>query len=1363
MGLYRHRRFCGACLILLATLAWAEAPATHDWSPSTRPIWDAYYAHDFERAQRLALRLLREVDQERTRTDAATLHALCLLRSDTRADRQDGRTRLERLVADNPSLADDPECNLAYGIALTAQHETGHALDVLDHAVRGFARQDRPARQAAALVNLGRAWIAHGEWESMPSRFRIPLPRTAEKRAAIRREQLATIRDQLTELNQPVALAELDLAWAQHLLTSSMDDIADGVARLEELVAVEHWQPVHAEAAFALARHYDHTDRTADAVPLYRRLVESWSDARVHLARTRFEALSQPEIRLDLPQSIAPNTPATFGLDVRGLPRVRVEIRQVDVNEWLRTPGQRGRDRFLSESGSIRYVREFDTQHTDPLTWWNSTTLDAAPTCDLAAGTYVVIVRPVPDVDASAHTHKQLLVVSDLHAVAVVNNHNVAIGCAAENPPASGTVRFWMLRSFTPTRAPLRDGVAMFPLPNEARLMRDRDWIALIETDTQHAICRGTLPESLTAAATRPRVFLTGGPPTPAIGSRVQVAGLVLPPGAEDTLTLSWLDAFGDARITEQATPTGGWFSVSTVLDETVAGDHLRVVPRSGNRTLENAISLPQFDVPSPDRPRFKVEVNAPQHLRPGERLRALVHVRYPWGVAPRRCRVHCLIRVAELPTDDPRTAAQPVAAVVRRGRLDADGEFALWIPADKLGDPATPRIISIEPSVYSWDGRRGSGFAELIAGPQPVHAWISLRPATPKVGDRIHFGLHWFQPGGRPAIPYPRIEIVRDNQSIADLTLAPRHTGLTSEVWRATHPGPYIARTTLPASEDDPLPVALSFDVTEAPAAAAPPPAHAVGLGSSPAAPRLQLQTRPDRPELLFTESGEELHALLRTPADGLSIHTPPATQPGDTVHLFVRADDGWKWEWSGPIEATAATLPTLRTKEAQPTAWPGNPYSITVAPHSHNNPSTLVARLIPVVTAGVADHAPMHDRTTSEAPSLNVATSNGRVLTAPAVSDPVSLLSPALHDFLIDGMTMWTAARSIDNEPMPLQVPLPTQPGLYELRLAHVRGNQLLAQTAKLIDTRHGLSVALDVPRHLLVGDRALVALQLHNGCPAGVIAHVTFESDPGVALEAFRGNDSRPLDREPGADSFRIPLQANEDVWIYADAEAVSPGPADVRARVVSEHREAVAQQTCTVRDLKPPDRKARVHMRRSLFVWQPAEPREGPRSSPLKRGPILSPQELRQQLGPVPDEPLADESEDRPAERADWTWHPVSPEARLIPGQFLLVKEEWLLETPLEPSHWQQWVPATCDAVPRDYEEYPPIGPRRDRRRDRIAVDVPKLAPGIHAHQYFLAVVRPGACSLPPPTLRQGDRTIGIELTPLRTRPIVIAED
>jgi tetratricopeptide (TPR) repeat protein len=1319
-SIYRHRysrttRLAWLAVLSLpafADLSQTSAPA-RSWSPDVLSALETYRAGDFVAAQRLGTQILSQARDPRVQRDAAVLETLCLLRMPARADRIDGRTRLQQLIAEDPTLRAEPECELAYGIAETELSETSTALKALERAAADFAQQGLPARQAAALVALAQAWVRHGEWQTTPPQFAVPRPQSATDADAVRRAQIEALRARIAALpDHQAALDELDLVLARHWLDTG-DAAGDGLAILTRLAAAPELTRASAEATLTLAERHEQAGQWAGALQAYQRLRQGWHGDLAHQAEQRAAEITRPQIVAEVPAAVPSGQPVRAHVRIRGLKSVQVEVRQVDVEAWLNTPRSRGNEALLPESGSVRLTRELDTRATPAYGWWDSDALETPLEFTGEPGAYVLVVRGAGD-DARPAVAKRLIVVSDLRAACYVGARHVVLW-AQRGPASAGTLtaKFWMSRSFAPTEVPFDGDVARFALPGEARVMRERGWVCLVRAGEHLAVCRGTLPATEPGQSAS-QVLLLAGPPEAEVGDSLYISGVLLPArGATElsaeSLKLEVLDAVEKVHFTQEIKPpASGAFAMEVPVTADFAGNHLRVLARHGERALENVLGRVTMSVPTPDAARFDVQVEAPAYL-PAENMLLTSRVRavYPWGATPALTPVQCTLRAAALPKTGGE-AAPVVAAVERDGRLGPDGQWTFSVPLADFGLPGRPLAVRIEAYVQSREGRTGAGVAEALEAPQRPYAWLLHTPVPPVAGQDVRFRVGWFEPDGRAIAGTPEVVLHRDDREIVRLPLHAEREGWLSAPWQPTEPGSYQATAVLAALGAEPLTLSETLAVLAATktAPAATPAVHCAAQwvqSADRAAVQVELDGHSEEPLLVLAEDGDPQAARTLAALDGhATVLLPAETKATAGMRVAVARMGGAELELLGSAEV--APDPQRAVEVAltvgQPEVWPGSRVAARVS-GGWPTGTTLTARLIDAVNAGYPSEA-------AEPPGTNVDA------------------WPALSE----GSTLWCMSREAERETTEFQVPVPAKPGLYKLIVLARRPGGETANGATILDARRGVRLEINAPARLTLGDRTLLAARVENAYAEPIEARLQCDAGAGMQLETLRvenpGAASTPVQR---GEPVTVNLPAQGQAWLYMDAEAARLGTG--RATIEVTARGVSSTASCTY-EVLPPDSPAEsdrnVSVRRSVAVWTPPANYE--------------------ELDHPPEE-----------EAARWTAVPFSPEARLMPGQFLEVSEEFTLREALPEGTWRQRVPPTCCLVTGQIGRAAPIGPRQSDQDGALVFRVMSLAPGSHVHKYFLAVVRPGAAVIPAPEVRCGPTLLPLAVEPADLRVIV----
>lgn len=1331
--------------------AHADQPASappRSWSPEVMDALRSYQAGDYATAQRWCAQVVPRRGQERAQLDAAVIEALCLLRMPARSDRVDGRVRLKQLYEEDPTLADEPECDLAWGIAQTALAETGDALGSLARAADGFAAQGLPDRQTEALVALAEAWARHGEWETTPARFGIRRPTDSATANAIRRAQIEAVRSQIETLPDPdEALARVNLILAEHLLESD-GETDEALAILSRLAQAPELTLAGADAAMRLAEHHESVGQWDQALRLYERLRREWHGDLVRVAEQRALEITRPKVVLEVPAAARTGQKVNVRVRVRGLDHVQLEVRHADVEAWLASSQTRASEAFLPESGSLRAAWELDTRAPGAHGWWESDGVDPPLEFSAEPGPYVVLARGQGG-DGRTQVVKRLVTIGNLVATCFVGPREalvwaVCLAPSADNPGPGATAKFWMNRSFMATERKLERGLARFPLPGEARVMRDKGWVCLVRSGEQLTVCRGQLPQA-EASEGPARAALVAGPPAPQVGELLYVSGLLLPAGGRDelpaadaTVQIRVVDAVekvlwvGDAKVS-----AGGTFASEVPIAADWAGKHLRVLARYRGAVLENILGRVTLSVPDVDQSRFRVRVELPPWYHPSVPLvTGGVQAEYPWGTVPTRADVRCTFRAVQLATTLANNDPVLGKRLDRHGQLDQRGWVGFAVPPDDFGLSDGPLAIGVEATVTSWDGRRGVGTAETLLGPQPVHAWLKHDPPEPVAGCAVRFHLGWFQAGGLSVTRLPDVEIRCNGTEVAHLPTYSTREGLVSDPWRPAEPGSYQVVATLTTMEAEPLLLSKVLEVS------APEPNAAIAsrpqcrayraLEGGRNAVRIELDGELPVPLAVLVVAGDPLAAATVDKLAGPVELLLPLDQgvPDLRVLVLTAGPDGPELLCVEDVAADPHQALRLRLAAPDTDPWPQTTVVVRATCHPAVG-TALTARLIHAATAGYSDQPASARRppATSAAQRITMVSSTGRPVASAEAEPGEADLSiggsdtTALQRALLEGATLWTTSVASQAELTELAVPLPAEPGLYKLIVLARASGGAIATEAVILDARRGVRLALDTPEQLTLGDRSLLALRAENGYTEPIKARIEWQPGEGLHAESLRvAAQGQPTLLHPAGEPVILELPANGHAWLQAEIEAIRVGPGQARAEVLAGQSRQTA--VCPYEIVPPAVAPADTHIKikRVLFVWKESD------------------------------------GQDDPAVEKRWEWVARSADERLAPGQFVRVREYLMLCESEAEMTWSQRVPATCRVMsPQPSEES--IGRPQGDQLDRLVFQVPGLPAGVHVHEYTLAVVRPGACLLPAPELRRGATRLPVLLDPPELRLVV----
>ncbi|MBI5864101.1 MAG: hypothetical protein HZB38_06300 [Planctomycetes bacterium] len=165
----RFRGAIGVRLLLCLSLAAVLSPCAAaqgvppGWSPELAEPFGLYTHGRYSDAINLC-RSIADSNRGRVRQEAEALAAMAVMRSPSRTDRSEGRTRLAQIIRQQPDLRERPDVRLALGAARLGLNERAAALEELLAARDGFVRANRPDAALDVYSLLAEAWSSFGEW-----------------------------------------------------------------------------------------------------------------------------------------------------------------------------------------------------------------------------------------------------------------------------------------------------------------------------------------------------------------------------------------------------------------------------------------------------------------------------------------------------------------------------------------------------------------------------------------------------------------------------------------------------------------------------------------------------------------------------------------------------------------------------------------------------------------------------------------------------------------------------------------------------------------------------------------------------------------------------------------------------------------------------------------------------------------------------------------------------------------------------------------------------------------------------------------------------------------------------------------------
>ncbi len=1354
----------------------ATQPTAREWSPAVAEALEAYRNGQFAAAQATCARLLQEGREARVRFDAALLNALCQLRGASRDEWREGRTRLAQLAQEDPSLSGEPECNLAYGQAQLAMNETAAALDSLDLAVAGFAAQAATQRTLAALVALAEAWAVHAEWELTPRRLGVTGPAESAQADGVRRAQIEAVRARAAALaGSADAVVRIDVVLAKLLMRADAT-AAEGRQCLARAAESAAHSDAAAEAALLLAEEHEQRGEWAEAVRWYEQVRAAGRRELSARAADRLQRIEQPQVQLEVPATVGGGVRVPIQLRVRGFEQVSVEVRRVDLEAWLTSGPGRGNELTLPETGSVQYARELTPRRDDPLAWWEAGAAGETLEFTAPGGALVVLAR-ARRAGAAEQVVKKLVIASALEVACRAGPREVVVWARGPGADRAGTVTFWMRRSFVPLQASLQNGLAIFALPNEARVMRDREWLCLVRQGDQLALCRGVLEAAAPVEAGR--VLLLGGPKGVAVGGKFHVAGWLLD-GAVETgraVRIEVTDATDEVLFTREVpVSAGGAFATEFVVSAALVGKSLRATAKLDGRVLDNIGPRVFGSIAAPEASRYLVRTDwPPWQADAAAGLQGRVSVTDEAGLAPQGEVLFARIEAHALPGGD---TVEALGFTERLVRLNAQGQYALQIAGAELGQAAGPARVSMSLRAGHRDAARAEAVAEMLLGTQPVAVWLTREPEVLRCGQAGRFGLGWYHPDGVAVNENPVIEVWRGEQRVAALPVGVTRAGLRSTWWEPGEPGAYRAQVRVPVRDGEALEARTEFVVAAAPTSAPAAGTPLVCRGEAARAGeregvRVELGGPIDQPLLVLVDDRGALSGTVVAPsAQAPSLFVPTRCAPRRTTRLSVVAPGPDAPAVLADVPVRAPTTERLALAADCPAeAWPGVDLPVTVRtePAGSQAGMVVVARLIEARTAGAAGwdprlepsgaapvwvtgRGPTTPATADEPTRVSPGAATGAVLPATAgLRAPAELLA-ALEAALAEGETLWCTSVDCSTGVCDLRIALPSVPGLYRLELAAVTPRGSAAVGTRLIDTRRGLAVRCQLPDQLSLGDRTVLAVRLENGGAEPMVADVRIAGGAGLHTEAVRlleTRDGTSVHATEGAYAVTVPEHGQ--TWLHVGVEASQPGAGEAVVEVACGTQRRREVRPYQVWSAPTASEAPAATLRRTVTVWSP----------PVwdANGQVFDPKIYEDAHVP---QPYRWPRSVYRLRELHWTERPWLAGDRVARGELVHVREEFTVDRSRAALVWRQPVPANCWAMATVLRDAPGLGAFERVREGQMEYRVPALAEGPQVQEYFLGAVRPGVCLLPAPTWLTKEQVVTVAVEPAETRLIVVGD-
>lgn len=1327
------------------------------WGSDAATLLRMIRGDDAQRAAELASAQLRSERDPVVRRELRAVLAITLLYSPDRPSQTDGRTLLVELIREFPPLAARGECRQALGVASLALRETSAALEHFAAAADDFEMRGAAPEFADALGGLAQAWAAHAEWEMTPRRFGVTAPAGPDQIRAIRDHQFEELVRRAARLPLSGAADRVRLAQARRWLQED-DGATSAVKLLEQLCPAGRRDRVAGEAALTLADVYEQAD-DAEALKRVLTLAVACEDAGVaSFARDRLGALRRPRVEVLSSLEAVPGQAPPLQLRARNVTQLRAELRRIDLGDWLQEKQGRFLPAQLATSGSVLWAHTWEVSSAaDDGTWWCGPAADA-PRLPGDVGLYVLELR-CESTEGAPLVQRHLVTISGLRAVAFIGDSRVVVWsepCDGGASPSRIAGRFWMYGSFQPTRFELRDGHSVFRLPAEARLLRDRRWSMLLESDLGPLFLTDALPLADLDADSVGTYILTAATAEIRDTRRFTVTGALLEEPApasklagREEYKLVLIDTAGSevANAPLQVSPSGVFFANIALSDSSIAR-HLAVVLRRGLRSLTNVAGRYTLPVSMDEGSDAQLHIAL---RNPDERgQHDEIHVRFfgklPWNVALKDAMVFWGGRLVALPTADA-PAWGAVYPSGERNRMDAQGMAEGHAPRFSDRPFEKPILFGVWATLRGWDGRRVTSAAQFLLGPQRRHAWLTTDPPVTVVDQPLSIAAGWIDAEIGVIDAWPSVRISRDGKPCAELQLHAGPRGLCTPAWTPSVAGKYTADLVWPdyAGVQNPPTAQLVFRVDASARTAASAPAACTAIlrlieGNVVCELRADAQPEGARVAALLIGERDPLGVV------GLNPQTSAASVPvGDETPrrvIFFRWVDG-RVARAGEarVESRLGGTLKLEIELSQRRVLPGAAARVVaqVRGEQTSEPVTLVARLVPASSDSAvqwADGDWRSDEILDAAIAVSAAPVAGLREESPAGGwITVERSRSAAELFFSDGQTLWTATAVARDGRAEFDVPIPRTPGGYRILVYATSRNTAGVVAQDFIAARDGHVLRAFLPERYCLGDRVQVVLEAIAADPRRATDNESFGvTADGGGLLVFDVSAAAPdLQRDAeGRLRWNVSSAGAATAVVVVEAAAIGEGvlriecpggaaaPLEVPIRVQEPAAAVVA------------DRSIRV--KRSFVRMIAYEEEEIPEMDPRAEGRLFGHQ---------------------------WQRIPMDPaKEHVVPGQILLIREEVENPTAISDLTWRQTTAANTVAVLDRPAHMPEIAPIRVRRPDRVEFSG-SLLPGRTTHEYFIVATRGGSCVLPSPEVFAGDRPVNVDMAGGETRLTVIS--
>lgn len=1276
------------------------------WQAELAPLVERWWSGEQAQVQAEAGQILRTASTSQIQNQADMLIAMCLLRSPVRSDITDGRSIVARVGEENPNLAMSPSVEFALAVGHRTLFETTAALTKLMGLTRQL--QAEPKRLAVVYEHLAETWLIHNEWAGTP--FADEMPDTPEEMVTFRLRRLNEIAEKARELQFPQNTKDM-IEWA---IIRVLKDAAsealheESFGRMQRL-AQQPLSPASIAARWELVTSLEAKSDWQAIDTVLKSLLKSTEASDVLQAQEMLAELAQPSLELELPDVVRPNNPASVQITARNLDKLSLTVRRVELAEWLDKQRGRFESQQLPIAGSLVSEHQLDGSNQKvPLP--NN------------VGHYVL--HAVGSHPKGQIEQRRLLQVSAIDAHLTLGRLRAVLWLPGMPQDESANLIFWMRDAFVPFRRDISQRVTNFGLPGEARVFKDKRWLALIRIGQDSLLLRGNVP---VGKEQRDRVVFTGSPFTPRVGETYRLSGRLLSQ-AEQLEPLQVLFEGSDGKLFHQATispDASGVFSTEWQIPLEVADLPIRVRAVRGREAIPPATDPFNFRPQAISQSKLYVHyLGETQFKQWTPFFEAWQAARYPWELSTARSlKINAAFDFYIFPegTESPWSiAVGPYGAESRSEKhLHSNPDSQIRRPILLDGQPlASAELKHVEVRLsdvglmkqplglmysvigYGFDGRTSRNTNLLMLAKERRYAWLApTQRKAPEAGQPLRLRLNWFDPDGSFHLKQREVRILKDGQQLATLSIYPEFGAFATDAWIPPAAGNYLAQIELSQGLDETYQVSSEVIVLASASTDQRVNMRAeLDSWSDPPQVLIELEDPLDEPVIVMLVGSTLSGAAEMNPGENrIKLDFNPADSP--TAAIVLRKQEAQLEEIArATIAQPLSQQPQVVLSLAEGPHLPGANLPVHL---SVSDPGTALLKLTPRSSRAVmADRYGFMDPFAEKATlALSFSGDSGSKLKiAPprasrAILGPWSATPP-----------LWHQAFEIEGE-ADLEVRLPTDTGIYDLDLELITASGTLARANAPLLIDAPITVEIDTPERLLAGDRPRAAFWLKNPTSQTQSGKIMLSASPELSIE----NESDiQFDLKPGGEQI-----------IAIGLEAVRQGRAELSAQ---------------------------VHV--GTQVWQI------PHSfsvvaAPKSSDPRLAPVRIERSVVLLERDPFAANTPDTPNSR--WIEITVPSDADVPVGSTVLVRDRIITPQPIPSLEWEQQFGSCLSTLIQD--PMPLLGPAKGAQRtaDRMTAPLDQLRSG-EVFEFVAMALRPGTTLLPPPKLTHRGQTIPVTMQP-----------